>query len=308
MASLVDKYIPTTWEDLVGQTSIIKFFKNVIQNPSKFPKNFILNGSRGTGKTSSSRIFVNDLNKKMKTASYEYDVSIINKEFVKEIKDRIDNQFSFSKDYRVLIFDEIQTANVASQSVFLKTLENNILDDNSDRNIYFLFLTTDSSKIINPIKSRCIQLNFLLLNNEDIKKRLRQIINLEGIVITEETLTSIAELSEGHMRDAIILLDTYLIMGDDFKANMLDSKSLLYDFIFINKSLLESIIIFPVNTLIKDLNKIILKYVEDTIDKDFMFVVQFFKLYIQYKYYIKSIEDFMSVIKILQKFIKNKKV
>jgi len=224
VSALIDKYSPVNWDDIVGQDWIVKFFKSIIQNPEKFPRNFILNGARGTGKTSIARIFVNELNKKYKSFSYEFDVSILNKDSIKDIKDRIDNVFSFSNDYRILIFDEIQTSSSSAQSVFLKTLENNIFDDKIDRKIYFFFLTTDSSKIIDTIHSRCIELDFLLISDEDIEKRLKYIIEKENIQITDEKIKKIIELSEGHLREAIILLDKYLIVGENFNNFIMDYK------------------------------------------------------------------------------------
>ena len=306
--SLVDIYAPKKWDELIGQNHIVKFLKTLINDPDKYPKNIIFNGPFGTGKTSTVRIFSSELNKIKNTKYYEFDLAVIgNKDALKEIKKRIDNLYKYSKDYIILVFDEIQQANKAAQSVFMKTLEDNILDDNSIRNIFFFFLTTDSSKIIDTISSRCIDLNFLYISYDDIKKRLLDIIEKEKINISNDHLDKIIDLSEGHLRDAIKLIDKYIISGKNFKELFFDLRNLLYNYIFTDTVDINNIVIFPVNVLLRDLGKVVLKYVDLNVDKDYINVLNFLSLYMKYKNYIDKIEEFVTVIKLLKKFINNKK-
>lgn len=305
MAALVDKYRPDIWEDLIGQNHVINFFKSILKNPEKYPSNIIINGPFGTGKTTSVRIFSNELKKIRNTYYYEWDSTIVgNKNYLTELRSRIDSQFNFSQDYRILVFDEFHHANSKAQSVFMKTLEDNIKSDNSDRNIYFFFLTTDSSKIIDTIKSRCIEINFYFISKENIRQRLIQIIEKENIKIDEIFMSKIVELSEGHLRDAIVYLDIFNIVGNDFSSIVLETKKMIYDFIFGDLDNINEFFIFPVNILIRDLNKVIESFVQNYIEKEYMLTVKFLEIYFKYKNYVKTIEDFISVVRILKKYFK----
>lgn len=301
--SLNDKYRPTTFEEISGQSHVISFFKNLLINPEKYPHSFILAGAYGTGKTSVARIFAKELEKRNKVHYMEYDLSVVgNKDSLKEIKFTIDNIFKFSKDYRVIVFDEIQEASQQSQALFMKTLEDNFTDGQI-RNIYFLFLTTNSSKIIDTIISRSIELNFYLIDDEKIREKLKYIVEKEKIDIPNNIIDKIIEYSEGHMRDAIKLLDKYLISDNkDFDSIICNTQELLKNYIFGNESKIENIIIYPVNILIRDLNLVIEKFLDKNIDNNYIQVLKIVELYFKYKNYVQRIEDFIYVIKILKTF------
>lgn len=308
MPALVDKYRPDNFADVIGQQHIIKILTNILKDPNKYPSAIILNGPFGVGKTTIARIFATELSKIRKSHIYEFDGSIIgNKESLKDIKNRIDSVFKFSKDFRVLIFDEMHRTLKISQDLFLKTLEDNIIDGSSVRNIYFFFVTTDSSKFIDTLKSRCIELNFYLISNEDIFNRIKYISEKENININENDINRIVDSSKGHLRDAIINLDVYSISKENFNELLFNTQRMLYDFIFKGIDNIKKISIVPVNILIVDLNTIVLKYVDHTLDNNFFETLQFLELYFKYKNYISTIEDFTAVIKILSKFNKLKK-
>ena len=307
MPALVDKYRPSNFDSIVGQQHIIKILKNILKDPNRYPSSVILNGPFGVGKTTIARIFAKELSKIRKSHIYEFDGSIIrNKDSVEDIKKRIDGVFKFSNDFRVLIFDEMQRVLNATQALFLKTLEDNIIDDCLDRNIYFFFVTTDSSKLIPPIRSRCMELNFYLILKEDIFNRIKYISEKENIDITESDINRIADLSKGHLRDAIINLDIYNISKESFNELLFNTQKMLYDFIFKGVDNIKKISIIPVNILIVDLNTIMLKYIDYNLNNNFFETLQFLELYFKYKNYISTIEDFIAVIKILNKFNKLK--
>jgi DNA polymerase III gamma/tau subunit len=304
---LLDKYNPNTWDELVGQDHIVSYFKKIIKEPLKYPHNYILNGGYGTGKTSTANIFYNELKKVKNTFKYDFDASVIgNKEDMKNIKSVIDNIFIFSQDFRVIIFDEIQEASKSSQSLFLKTLENKNSDYLKDKNLYFFFLTTDSSRLIPTIISRCIELNFLFISSDDVRKRINQITEIEQIFIDERSVNLIIEKCEGHLRDAIKLLNVYMIMKDEFKNIICNTQKIIYEYMFTDNKTINDIKIFPVNILIKDLNKLFTKIINRNIDESFLNIIQLFELYMKYKNYVTTIDDFISVMNILKKFISMK--
>lgn len=309
--TLNDKYRPDSWNNLVGQEHIIDFFTSLLKNPKKYPTSFILNGPYGIGKTSCARIFYNELNKIFKSKYIEYDLSVIgNKESLKDVKFYIDNLLKFTKDYKVIVFDEVQETSSQAQSLFMKTLEDNFVYDDQLRNIYFFFVTTNSDKLIDTIISRCVELNFNLISKKILIERLKYICDEENIKIKENELNKIIEYSRGHLRDALKLLDVYLINGELFNLTTCDIQNLLNGYLFDDIVDIDKIIIKPVNKLINDFNLVVLKYVEKNIDKKYFEVLKFMELYLKYKNNIICIEDFISVLKILKKFIvslRNKK-
>lgn len=305
MPAFIDKYRYTSFDDIIGQEHIISYLKEVIKNPVRNPKSFIFNGPYGTGKTTTGRIFNNELDKKYKSIYYEFDVSIFNKESMKDIKDRIDNIFSYSPVYRVIVFDEIQNATKSAQSVLMKTIEDNIIHG-KDRNIYFLFLTTDSSKIIEPIISRCVELNFSFIEKEKMFRYLSDISINENIKISDNDLYKLIYFSKGHMRDALKYLNIYQVEKEKtfellFKINILIKKYLFDKDIDIND--LDQIIIYSVNVLLNTLNIVIEEFIKNNIEKNYKLIIHFFELYMKYKNYITTLEDFISVIRILKKYI-----
>ena len=296
MGRLTDKYRPSKFDEIVGQKHIIPVMKDVISNPDKYPKNFIFSGPWGTGKSTLCRSFANEI---PNSHYYEYDVSIVgNVESMKDVKSMIDNVFTFSKDYRIVVFDEIQEASKKAQAVLLKTLE-----DNMDSKIFFIFATTEKSKIIDTIRSRCIEFDFHLISPDEMKEYLKAIISLEGITVPEVIQEKIIEKASGHMRDALNLLDKFLITKENFLQVIEDSTDHLYDYLFKNKENIAILLQYPSTILVKDLNFMMKKYVTENISKDYHNVVNLFELYMKYKNQITTLEDVVAVLSILKRFV-----
>jgi DNA polymerase III subunit gamma/tau len=297
---LVDKYRPTTFDEVVGQDHVIKILKKIIQNPENFPKNFIFCGEYGTGKTTISRVFgkilTNDLYVK------EYDMRVLgNVESMKDLKNFIDNVLKFKKEKAVLIFNEIQTASSGAQDFFLDTLE-----DNKDKNTYFIFTTTNVEKMLDTVRSRCAyEFAFKLIQPELIKEHILKICKLENIEINDEAINLIIKKSKRHMRDAINLIDLYKIDPDMFKETIMDTTELLDNYIFKGKEIINEITSYPVNNLKEDLSVLISDYIQS--DGNLMFKIMLFENYMKYKNYVDCIEDFIAVINILKKIYRTKK-
>ena len=293
--SLIDKFRPQKWEDVIGQDHIVKVLQKVAEHPNDYPKNFIFNGGFGTGKTTCARLFQKSL---PNSFLLELDVSEVgNIESMKDIKATIDHVFSFSSDYRFIIFDEIQEASKKSQSLLLKTLE-----DNLGVNLFFIFCTTDKSKIIDTIRSRCIELDFKLIGTDDITKTLVRIIGEEKIVINEHDLDLIVRKANGHLRNAISYLDKYNLDPDNFKYLMLDSTDALKKYIFdVDKGNVNDIMAYPVSVLSSDLNYLMSVVIQRKIDTQSIYCVRLLELYMKYKHSIDSVEDVISVLNILRK-------
>ena len=226
--ALYRKYRPLYFSDVVGQDMIVKTLKNSIINES-FGHAYMFNGSRGTGKTTVSKIFarsVNCLNPKegeacgkcenCKNAFEKECVDIIeidaaSNNGVDEIRKIIDNiNLVPSKlKYKVYIIDEVHMLSIGAFNALLKTLEE------PPEHVIFILATTDPQKVPSTIISRCQCFNFNRLADETIVEQLKKVAKKEKIKVDNEVLNEIAYFSNGGMRDSLGYLDQLRAYTDD---------------------------------------------------------------------------------------------
>jgi DNA polymerase-3 subunit gamma/tau len=205
--NLATKYRPKTFDDMVCQDNV----KIVLQNQidmNEFKQSYLFCGSAGTGKTTSARIFANEINRG-KGRIVEIDGASNNG--VDNIRNLIDNCKMKSLDgtYKVFIIDEVHMLSIGAFNALLKILEE------PPKGTIFILCTTDPQKIPGTILSRVQRFDFQRIPTEQIFDRLKYIIeqeNKEGksIEYQDEALIYIAQLAEGGMRDSITKLDTVL--------------------------------------------------------------------------------------------------
>ena len=226
--ALYRKYRPLYFSDVVGQDMIVKTLKNSIITES-FGHAYMFNGSRGTGKTTVSKIFarsVNCLNPKegeacgkcenCKNAFEKECVDIIEIDAarnngVDEIRKIIDNiNLVPSKlKYKVYIIDEVHMLSIGAFNALLKTLEE------PPEHVIFILATTDPQKVPSTIISRCQCFNFNRLADETIVEQLKKVAKKEKIKVDNEVLNEIAYFSNGGMRDSLGYLDQLRAYTDD---------------------------------------------------------------------------------------------
>ena len=226
--ALYRKYRPLYFSDVVGQDMIVKTLKNSIITES-FGHAYMFNGSRGTGKTTVSKIFarsVNCLNPKegeacgkcenCKNAFEKECVDIIeidaaSNNGVDEIRKIIDNiNLVPSKlKYKVYIIDEVHMLSIGAFNALLKTLEE------PPEHVIFILATTDPQKVPSTIISRCQCFNFNRLADETIVEQLKKVAKKEKIKVDNEVLNEIAYFSNGCMRDSLGYLDQLRAYTDD---------------------------------------------------------------------------------------------
>lgn len=263
--ALYRKYRPQNFEDVVGQKVIVKTLMNAIKN-NKITHAYIFAGPRGTGKTSIAKIFAKTINcenlnnlvpcdkcnsciqfnNKQTVDIIEIDAASNNGvDEIREIKNKV-NLVPSNGKYKVYIIDEVHMLTTAAFNAMLKTLEE------PPKNVIFILATTEPHKIPLTILSRCQRFDFKRLSNNEIVKRLNQIVKEENIQISEEALKLIAEISNGGMRDSIGLLDQLI--------TYCDSKIELKDVHEINGSLNnEQIFVLIKNIIEKNFEEVYLK-------------------------------------------------
>ena len=226
--TLYRKYRPKTFELVFGQDTIVKTLKNVIKN-KKLSHAYLFTGPRGTGKTSSAKLFakaINCLNNQNGDACNECEncksfnennnpdiieidaASNNGVDEIREIKNKVNLVPSMSK-YKVYIIDEVHMLSIGAFNALLKTLEE------PPEYIIFILATTEPQKIPATIISRCQRFDFKNISHDKMKNCLQNIIKKEKIKIEEAALEEIINNSNGGMRDAIGLLDQAASFSDD---------------------------------------------------------------------------------------------
>ena len=225
--ALYREWRPRTFYDVVGQEHITTTLKNQILN-NRIAHAYLFCGTRGTGKTSTAKVFakaLNCLNLKDGEPCNECEMcrkineglaidvtelDAASNNGVDKIRDIIDDvKYPPQKArYKVYIMDEVHMLSAGAVNAFLKTLEE------PPNNVIFILATTDPQKLPITILSRCQRFDFKRINNSDITARLRKIVNDQNVLADERSLNLIARVSDGAMRDSLSILDQAISMGN----------------------------------------------------------------------------------------------
>ncbi|MDD4066533.1 MAG: DNA polymerase III subunit gamma/tau [Clostridia bacterium] len=236
--ALYREFRPIQFKDLVGQEHISTILKNQIMN-DRIGHAYLFSGIRGTGKTTIAKIFaraVNCLNPHAGEPCNECEVckAILNENLTDVVEidaasnNGVDNirditeevmYFPTKAKYKVYIIDEVHMLSTGAFNALLKTLEE------PPQHVKFILATTEPNKLPATILSRCQRFDFRRINNADIIKRLKEILNAINKKADDNALKMIAEASEGAMRDAISILDRCVSDSDnitvDYVSNLI---------------------------------------------------------------------------------------
>ena len=216
--ALYRKYRPNNFSSLVGQNEIKKILSSAVEN-NMISHAYLFSGPRGTGKTSTAKIFakmVNCCHLINGEPCNECDscLNLFNSNDIIEIDAASNNGVDEIRDlrekanlvpsickYKVYIIDEVHMLTTQAFNALLKILEE------PPKHVIFILATTEYHKIPLTITSRCQKFQFNKLDIEEIVSRLKEISLLENISINEDALYEIAKISDGGMRDSINFLD-----------------------------------------------------------------------------------------------------
>lgn len=221
-------YRPKTFGDVVGQEHIVKTLKNQIKN-NNIGHAYLFSGTRGTGKTSTAKIFaraVNCLNPINEEPCNECEICIdtLNDNImdiveidaasnnsvddIRELRESVKYTPSKAK-YKVYIIDEVHMLSQGAFNALLKTLEE------PPSYVIFILATTEPHKIPATILSRCQRFDFKRVSSKDIASRMSYICKKENIEAEEKALSLIARNSQGALRDALSILDQCMSFGNE---------------------------------------------------------------------------------------------
>ncbi len=223
---LFRKYRPQSFQDIVGQPSLVKALTNAIEL-NRIANAYLFCGPRGTGKTSSARIFAKSLNCEhgptvnpcQKCASCVditnasgldvIEIDAASNRGIQDAKELIAQAryAPISGKYKIFIIDEVHMLSTDAFNALLKTFEE------PPKNVIFILATTEPHKVLETIVSRCQRFDLRRITTSDIVKRLREISDKENIKITDDALFTIAKNVSGGLRDSLALLDQVSILG-----------------------------------------------------------------------------------------------
>jgi DNA polymerase-3 subunit gamma/tau len=246
---LARKWRPQVFEEVVGQRPITQTLQNAISQ-KRVAHAFLFTGARGVGKTSTARILAKALNCEAGpqinpcnqcTTCHEIssgtsmdviEIDGASNRGIDEIRELRENvRYTPAKSrYKIYIIDEVHMLTREAFNALLKTLEE------PPPHIIFVFATTESHKIPATILSRCQRYDFKRIPLKEIIGSLKRIVEEEKVQISQRGLFSIAQESEGSLRDAQSLLDQVISYGgkdirDEDIAEVLGliDRKILYD-------------------------------------------------------------------------------
>lgn len=268
--ALYRQWRPDTFEDVVGQDTIVRTLKNQLFS-RRVAHAYLFCGSRGTGKTTTAKIFARAINcmsptengpcgqcENCITLSSDNNMDIIeidaaSNNGVDEIRDLRDKvRFAPSVgSFKVYIIDEVHMLSMGAFNALLKTLEE------PPAHAVFILATTEPHKLPATILSRCQRFDFKRIPQKVIVDRMKTICNRMNVTVEEAGLYTIARWAEGGMRDALSLLDQCI----GFSGTSISQKDVLnvlgtadQDFLF---QAAEDIIRGNVDGLLRSINWLI---------------------------------------------------
>ena len=219
---------PQRFEDVVGQEMITKTLRNAVMT-NQTSHAYLFTGPRGTGKTSTAKIFAKAINchhqengepcneceicKAITNGSLndvlEIDAASNNGvEEIRDIRDKV-KYAPTQADYKVYIIDEVHMLSTGAFNALLKTLEE------PPANVVFILATTEPHKIPATIISRTQRFDFKRITSATILKRMEYILTQKDIQYEDAALKVIAKAAEGGMRDALSILDQVISFGEN---------------------------------------------------------------------------------------------
>lgn len=212
----IEKYRPKTLDDVVGQDDIIRALKGFVERRSM--PHLLFAGPAGTGKTTTALALANDLYKSEELVASNYlELNASDERGIDTIRTKIKD---FAKTapfgdvpFKMIHLDEADNLTADAQQALRRIME---MYSATTR---FIFACNYSSKIIEPIQSRCAVFRFGPIPEEAVRKRLIMIAEKEGVDYTDEGISAIIYVAEGDLRRAINLLQTASVMSSKVDAN-----------------------------------------------------------------------------------------
>jgi len=203
----IEKYRPEKLSDVVGQKEITSRLENYVKH--KTMPNLLFAGQAGIGKTSCAVA----LAKEMFGDNFTHNFLELNAsddrgiDVVRETIKNFARTLAFNQGFKIIFLDESDALTFDAQQALRRTMERYA------RTCRFIMSANYSSKIIEPIQSRCVIFRFSQLSSKDIEARIKDVSKKEGVQIDDAAITAIVYVCQGDMRKAINVLQASATTG-----------------------------------------------------------------------------------------------
>jgi DNA polymerase-3 subunit gamma/tau len=245
------KYRPSTFDKLIGQETITQTLTHALEQ-DRLSHAYLFSGLRGSGKTSTARIFAKALicdngptatpcevceNCTLANESRHIDIIEMDAASSRKIDDirNLIEQTKYKPNmarFKIFIIDEVHMLTKEAFNALLKTLEE------PPSYVKFILATTDPMKLPATILSRTQHFRFKKIHNTEVVKHLSHILNLENIDFETEALSMLSRAGNGSLRDTLTLLDQAII----FSKKYVDAKSVASMLGILDPELLDALI------------------------------------------------------------------
>ena len=213
-----EKYRPDSFEGVVGQSEIVKRIQS-LTSALNIP-HLLFAGPAGTGKSTLALIIVKSLYGKDWKENY-LELNASDERGIQIVREKVKN-FARTKSlgkvpFKVIFLDEADALTHEAQQALRRTMEN------YTNNCRFILSCNYSSKIIDPIQSRCAIFRFKLLEKKDIERRINFIAQNEKLTTSPEAIEVLYEGSEGDCRRAINLLQATASISPDISPELVST-------------------------------------------------------------------------------------
>jgi len=227
--ALARKYRPATFDDLIGQEAVSQTLSLALDG-NRLSHAYLFSGLRGSGKTSTARIFAKALLCEQGATSHPcgtcshctmaaesshmdiIEMDAASNRGIDDIKDLIEHTKykPSSARYKIFIIDEVHMLTNRAFNALLKTLEE------PPDFVKFILATTDPLKLPATILSRTQHFRFKKIPQHLVRKHLEHILNLENIGFEQDALEILARSGAGSLRDSLTLTDQAIVYSKNF--------------------------------------------------------------------------------------------
>lgn len=211
-----EKYRPEKFDEVVGQQEIVKRIKSLVQ-AMNIP-HLLFAGPAGIGKSTLALIIVKELFKERWRENYlelnasdERGIEVVRQ----KVKDFARTKAIENVPFKVIFLDEADALTKEAQQALRRTMEN------YSTTCRFIMSCNYSSKIIDPIQSRCVVFRFKLLEKKDVVQVIKKIAEKEKLSLAEDSFETLYESSEGDCRRAINLLQATASISPNISSEMI---------------------------------------------------------------------------------------
>ncbi len=284
------KYRPSSFDKLIGQDSITQTLTHALDQ-DRLSHAYLFSGLRGSGKTSTARIFAKAMicknaptskpcqeceNCRLANENRHIDIIEMDAASSRKIDDirSLIEQTKYKPNmarYKIFIIDEVHMLTKEAFNALLKTLEE------PPEYVKFILATTDPMKLPATILSRTQHFRFKKIAQSEVVKHLSHILNKEGVEFEQEALSMLSRAGNGSLRDTLTLLDQAIL----YSKRYVDAKSVATMLGLLDPAMLDNIF----SSIFKKDDKLVLNYIKELDEYEAEIVIDELIAYLKIRFF-----------------------